>query len=207
MKDVKKLQRRQSIEKIEQRKFKKKSTNILFDQNIVRNLDFYINTFTDPLELIDEVAPEKAFNVPKNRQSLSKKTKIKKLFTTKTRKSELPKKLRNEEDFEKIIEKIHIDSPDFDPYILLTTLYNDTPITYFTKVCEKLEKDKTESLSLNKSLIYYNVNEYLALEKSINAIQLEHIKKESRIDQGYSLELKNSVQVILLFFFFPYNFK
>ena len=56
---------------------------------------------------------------------------------------------------DKIIEKIHIDSPNFDPYTLLTTLYNDTPLSYFTKVCEKLEKDKTESLSLNKNLIYY----------------------------------------------------
>lgn len=189
------MQRRQSIEKIEQRKFKKKSTNLIFDQNIVRNLDFYINTFSDPLELGEEDAAEKNQVATKNRQSMSKKTKIKQMFSTKARKSEIPKKLKNAEDFDKIIEKINIDSPNFDPYTLLTTLYNDTPLSYFTKVCEKLEKDKTESLSLNKNLIYYNIYEYLALEKSINAIQLEHIKKESRIDQGYTLELKNSVQV------------
>ena len=133
--------------------------------------------------------------IQKNRQSLSKKTKIKKLFKPKARKSELPKQLQNQEDFSKIIEKIHLDSPNFDPYVLLTTLYNDTPISYFMKLSEKLEKDKIESLSLNKNLIYYNINDYLALEKNINAIQLEHIKKESRVDQGFTLELKTSLQV------------
>lgn len=66
------------------------------------------------------------------------------------------------------------------------------------KVCEKLEKDKTESMALNKTLIYYNIYEYLSLEKNINAIQLEHIKKESRNDQGFTLDLKNSVQVELI---------
>ena len=174
---------------------------MMFDQNIVRNLDFYINTFSDPLELGDEDSAEKNPVATKNRQSMSKKTKIKQMFSTKARKSEIPKKLKNAEDYDKIIEKIHIDSPNFDPYTLLTTLYNDTPLSYFTKVCEKLEKDKTESLSLNKNLIYYNIYEYLTLEKSINAIQLEHIKKESRVDQGYTLELKNSVQVPIFFKF------
>ena len=53
-KDVQKLQRRQSIEKLEQRKYKKKATNVFIDQNIERNLDYYLNTFTDPLELTDE---------------------------------------------------------------------------------------------------------------------------------------------------------
>ena len=53
-KDVKKLQRRNSIEKLEQRKFKKKSTNVFFEQNIERNIDFYLNTFSDPLELTEE---------------------------------------------------------------------------------------------------------------------------------------------------------
>lgn len=94
-----------------------------------------------------------------------------------------------------IIDKIHIDSPNFDPYTLLTTLYNDTPLSHFMKVCEKLEKDKVESLSLNKSLIYFNINEYLALERNINIIHFEHIKKESASNQGSTYELKNSVQV------------
>jgi len=53
-KDVKKIQRRNSIEKLEQRKFKKKSTNVFFEQNIERNLEFYLNTFSDPLEMTEE---------------------------------------------------------------------------------------------------------------------------------------------------------
>ena len=131
---------------------------------------------------------------------MSKKTKIKKIFNTKTRKSEIPQKLKNNEDISQIIEKIHIDSPNFDPYILLSTLYNDTPLSHFMKVCEKLEKDKIESISLNKSLIYFNINDYLALERNINSIQLEHIKKESITNQGSTHELKNSVQVFSIFF-------
>ena len=126
---------------------------------------------------------------------------MKKLFKVKARKSIVTEKIKDEEDFAKIIEKIHIDSPSFDPYILLTTLYTDTPISYFMKVSEKLEKDKVESLALNRSLIYYNINEYLALEKNLNAIQFEHIKKECRNDQGYTLELKNSVQVKIFIYF------
>lgn len=126
---------------------------------------------------------------------MSKKTKIKKLFKPKARKSELPNSLKENEDLTQIIEKIHIDSPNFDPYMLLTTLYNDTPISHFMKVCEKLERDKIESISLNKSLIYFNINDYMGLEKNINSIQFEHIKKESVANQGTIHELKNYIQV------------
>lgn len=52
--DPKKLQRRQSIEKIEIRKLKKKANNVFFDQNIVRSTDYYLNTFVDPLDLNEE---------------------------------------------------------------------------------------------------------------------------------------------------------
>lgn len=184
--EKKTMNHRQSIESMETRKFKKKACDTFLVLYFERTHEYYLQSFTDPLKALSEVSETK--NDPsKNRASLRKKSKLKTLFQTKAKKVELSEKS------EEIVEKLHIDSPSFDPYTLLITLYNDESPSFFAKVTEQLQSQQKEVLSLNKSLIYYNIIDYVNTEKSINTIMLDHIKKEARKDSGISLELRNSM--------------
>jgi len=132
---------------MENRKFKKKTRLDLSQLDFERNKDYYLKTFRDPLKSLIESIENNDDKI-NARKSLDKKSKIKALFSSKIAgKSELTPAI------EEKIEQLHIDSPNFDPYVLLVTIYNNETPAFFTKVSEQLVHQQKEILSYNKGLV------------------------------------------------------
>lgn len=132
---------------MENRKFKKKTRLDLSELDFERNKDYYLRTFRDPLKsLIESIENNDDKN--NSRKSLDKKSKIKALFSAKLiSKGELTPVI------EEKIEQLHIDSPNFDSYVLLITLYNNEAPAFFTKVNEQLVYQQKEIITYNKGLV------------------------------------------------------
>ena len=79
---------------------------------------------------------------------------------------------------EDVIFKLHIDSDEFDPNILIQGLHNDTPITQFTVMLLKLKNECAESKNLTQTLLYFFFEDLFILKNGITKLHLEFVKRE-----------------------------
>lgn len=79
---------------------------------------------------------------------------------------------------EDVIGKLHIDSEEFDPYVLIQALHNDTPNSQFVRIISKLENECMESKNLNQSLLYFFFEDLFLLNNGITKLHIEFVKRE-----------------------------
>ena len=92
------------------------------------------------------------------REMLGKKNEMKKMFYlnsgAKIRKYDIIFQNKSQEDSRNLLAKIHIDSEDFDPYVLLITLHDGKKTYDLEQACNKLRSATNSNAKVFQSLIY-----------------------------------------------------
>ena len=95
--------------------------------------------------------------------------------------------------FKDIISKLHVDSEDFDPDVLLETFHSQTSREILIKASNKLNDDIETQQAFKRNLVNFYVFEFSKCERNLSAIQSSFITIEAKEGEGITSRDKASV--------------
>ncbi|EAR91380.2 hypothetical protein TTHERM_00592660 (macronuclear) [Tetrahymena thermophila SB210] len=186
----------------EKRMKKQKYFQEIHLKNFQLNAEYFKMTFQDPLiSALEDEDDIKKSQSSKNskRQTSMIKNQLKQVFSKRiTKPEDIIKIISLNVDsgkvptLDEVILKIHIESPDFDPIAFLSLFHTKTPNDQLEKAARLLQKEQNKGLTLNKSLVYYYLDQFLEVHRGVIRTHQNFIQVEAQSHGSYFNQLKVS---------------
>ncbi len=100
---------------------------------------------------------------------------------------------RDTSEYKGIIDQIHIDSENFDPFVLLETFHSRTPAELLQQAIDKIGGDVKLQKKYKESLLIFYVNEFAKCERILSRIQETFLVPESSSSKGMTVNIINRI--------------
>jgi REP element-mobilizing transposase RayT len=133
----------------------------------------------------------------KPRFSSLKRLDLKRFFRLKVKELELPKSLPLEE-FKKVTQRIHLDSPLFEGDFLVRLFYSECTNLELQPGLSRLSDTSIQEQTNKRNIIFFYEDDFFLTKRRLKKIHQDTIKNESKKDAGVTFTLRNRLRQIKL---------